>query len=114
MTKRARLALSLALPFLALILAGCPKRTKIADIKQDPGRYHDKEVILEGEVTQSFGAFGQGIYEIDDGTGQMWVFVEEGNVPSRGAEVKVTGRVTPGVTFAGRNYATVLREKRRK
>lgn len=97
-----------------LLLAGCPKRTTVGKILADPGRFENKEVVLRGQVTQSFGALGPGIYEIDDGTGKLWVLVEKGGVPSQGAEVEVSGRVVPGATFAGKNYGTSLREKRRR
>lgn len=107
-------ALLVLLPLLLLLLTGCPQRATIADIQQDPGRYRDKDVVLQGTVTQSFGALGQGVYEIDDGTGRLWVLAEQGGVPSRGAEVEVEGRVVGGVTFAGRNYATALRERRHR
>jgi hypothetical protein len=39
---------------------------------------------------------------------------EHYGVPSNGAQVAVTGRLIQGVTFAGRNYATVLRETQRR
>lgn len=94
-------------------LAAC-KREKIADIVADPGRYQDKEVAVAGEVTQSMGVLGQGIYQIDDGTGQLWVLSTGRGVPSKGAKVGVKGRITPTVTFMGKNYATVMRESERK
>lgn len=106
----------IALVFLILVLTqmGCPPRISIADITGDPGRYYNKEVTVTGQVTKSFGALGQGIYEIDDGTGRLWVFTEKFGVPSKDTRVAVTGRITPGVTFGGQNYATVLRETRRR
>jgi len=112
--KRARVLIGVCIALLAIALTGCPQRTSIADITRDPGRYYDKEVTVAGRVTRSYGALGQGIYEIDDGTGRLWVFAEKYGVPSARAEVSVTGRVVPGVTFAGRNYVTVLRETRRR
>lgn len=33
----------------------------------------NKEVIVAGRVTQSIGAFDHGIYQVDDGTGSLWV-----------------------------------------
>ncbi len=111
MTDRNRSALLLLLPLLVLLLAGCPQQTTIAHIKQDPGKYYDKEVALRGQVVQSFGAFRQGIYELDDGTGRLWVLVEDEGVPRQGAQVETVGTVVPGVSFGGRDYGTSLREK---
>ncbi|MND06170.1 hypothetical protein D3C83_273970 [compost metagenome] len=65
-------------------------------------------------MTQSFGVLGMGAYEIDDGTGKLWVISEKRGVPSKGATVGVKGRVTPTVTFMGKNFATAMRESDRK
>lgn len=94
-------------------LVGC-ERVKIGDINADPGRFINKEVAIAGTVTQSIGALGQGVYKIDDGTGQLWVWSNGRGVPSKGARVGVKGRITESVTFLGINYATVLRETDRK
>jgi len=114
MSGKRRLLLILLVPLFALALAGCPKRTTVAEIKNDPGRYQDKEVALRGHVAQAIGALGQGIYELDDGTGRIWVLVEEGGVPRQGAEVETIGRVIAGATFGGRDYGTSLREKKHR
>lgn len=98
---------------LGLGLLGC-ERIQIGDINADPGRYMDKEVNVAGQVTQSIGAFGKGIYQIDDGTGKLWVLANGRGVPSKGAKVGVKGRITPTVTFMGINYATVMRESGRR
>jgi hypothetical protein len=92
---------------------GCD-RQKIGDINADPGRFHNKEVTVGGRVTQSFGMLGKGIYQIEDGTGSLWVLAETRGVPSKGALAGVKGRITPTVTFMGQNYATVMRESDRR
>ncbi len=114
MSKKVRLLVALFLPLAVLLLAGCPERTTIAQIKQDPGHYHDKEVVLRGHVTESYGVLAQGVYELDDGTGRLWVLVEKRGVPRQGAEVEVVGRVISGVSFSGRDYGTGLREIRHR
>lgn len=98
----------------AVLLAGCPKQVTIAEIKADPNRFSGKEVTISGNVTSSFGALGQGAYEVDDGTGKIWVIIQQSGVPGKGARVRVAGRVETGVTFAGRSFGTVLRESSRK
>jgi hypothetical protein len=111
MTKRLMFVTALAL--LSIMLVAC-ERTAIGDITADPGRFRDKEVQVAGRVVQSVGAFGKGIYEIDDGTGTLWVLAENRGVPSKGAYVGAKGYITPTVTFLGVNYATVMRESDRR
>lgn len=95
------------------LLTACPSQTTISKINADPARYRDKEVVIVGTVKDSYGALGQGAYEIDDGTGRLWVVTRRG-VPSRGARVGVKGKVYTGFNFGGRNYGTVLEETERR
>jgi hypothetical protein len=105
--------------FLSAILAGalsltaCPSKTTISKINQDPGKYRDKQVGLIGTVTNSYGALGNGVYELDDGTGRIWVVTMHG-VPSRGSRIGVSGRVYTGLEFGGRNYGLGMREDDRR
>ena len=96
-----------------LLLTACPSQTTISRINADPARYRNKEVAIVGTVTDSYGALGQGAYEVDDGTGRIWVVTRRG-VPSRGARVGVKGRVYNGFNFGGRNYGTVIEETDRR
>jgi hypothetical protein len=97
-----------------LLLAGCPPRVSIADINRDPGRYANKDISIAGRVSGSFGAFGTGVYEIDDGTGKMWVYSENYGVPGNGSKVAVTGRIQQGFSIGGRSFATIFRETERR
>jgi hypothetical protein len=97
-----------------LILAGCPPRESIAKINRDPGRYAGKEISIAGRVVDSYGAMGSGVFEIDDGTGTMWVFSEHYGIPGAGAKLAVTGRIQQGFALGGRNFATILRETQRR
>ena len=96
---------------LMAVLTGC-ERTKISDINQDPARFAGKDVTIAGQVTSAFGALNQGAFELDDGSGRLWVVSSGYGVPSQGAKVAVTGRVQSGVTVGGRSFANVLRETR--
>ena len=96
-----------------LLFTACPSQTTISKINADPARYRDKDVAIVGTVRDSYGALGQGAYEIDDGTGRIWVVTRRG-VPSRGARVGVKGHVHTGFNFGGRNYGTVLEETDRR
>lgn len=97
----------------ALALTACPSKTSISQINSDPGKYQNKEVGLIGTVTDSYGAGGYGAYELDDGTGRIWVATSRG-VPARGSRIGVSGRVYSGLQFGGRNYGLGLREEKRQ
>ncbi len=109
-----RLSLTLLIVAGSLILAACPTRTSIERINRDPGRYVGKEVAIAGHVTTSFGALGRGVFEVDDGSGRMWVFSQGYGVPSTGARVGVRGRIEQGFSFGGRSFSTILRETERR
>jgi hypothetical protein len=97
-----------------LLLAACPARIYINDIKRDPGRYDGREVTIAGRVTDSFGAMGRGVFEVDDGTGRMWVFTDRFGLPGADARLAVTGRIEDGFSFGGRHFVVVLRETERR
>ena len=97
----------------ALALTACPNKTTISQITADPGKYQNKEVGLIGTVTDSYGVLGNGVYELDDGTGRVWVATNRG-VPARGSRVGVSGRVYSGLQFGGRNYGLGLKEENRQ
>ena len=92
----------------AVLLAGCAPVT-IGRITADPSRYRNKSVTVEGTVTNSVGVMGKGGYQIDDGTGSIYVISGSG-VPSRGSRVEVTGRVSPGVEVLGTPVGVAIRE----
>ncbi len=95
------------------VLTACPSQTTISKINADPGRYRNKEVGIVGTVTDSYGVLGQGAYEIDDGTGRLWVVTRRG-VPTKGSRVGAKGRVYTGFNFGGRSFGTVLEETDRR
>lgn len=96
-----------------LLLTACPKQETISRINADPGRYRNKEVSIVGTVRDSYGVMGKGAYEIDDGTGRLWVVTTRG-VPARGSRVGAKGRIYTGLSWEGRNYGTVLEETGRQ
>jgi len=102
-----------AMMIVALALVSC-ERIRIGEINSDPGRFMHKEVAVAGTVTQSVGVLSKGIYQLDDGTGTLWVLSNSRGVPSKGAHVGVKGHITPTVTFLGINYATVMQESDRR
>jgi hypothetical protein len=112
MTKRTALVVAACL--LSLLMTACDTQ-KIGDITADPGRFQGKEVSVAGRVTGiSVGALNTGFYQIDDGTGKLYVLSESRGAPTQGAYVGVKGTIMPTFTFLGKNYATVLRESDRR
>ncbi|MBI2815434.1 MAG: hypothetical protein HYX72_00695 [Acidobacteria bacterium] len=104
----------LLLPLLAapLFLAGCAATT-IARIKADPSRYQSKNVAVRGTVVNSVGVLSTGGYEVDDGTGRIYVISNRG-VPSSGTRVTVEGRVFSGATILGQAMGVAIRESKHK
>ena len=96
-----------------LLLTACPSQTNIAKINANPDRYRGKEVGIAGRVTDSYGVLGAGAYEIDDGTGRIWVATKRG-VPTKGSQVGAKGYVHNGFSFAGRSFGTVMEETDRR
>ena len=101
----------LVLP-LALLLLGCGP-VKIGRILDEPMRFRDRSVRVEGQVDRSIGALVTGVYQVDDGTGKLYVLSNSG-VPRRGSKVSVKGRVTQGITLGTRSFGTILREESHK
>jgi hypothetical protein len=97
----------------ALFLSGCGS-VKIGKILSDPNRYRNKTVSVEGNVDNSFGALVAGFYQVHDDTGKIYVISSRGGVPSRGARVRVKGKVIEGITIAGRSFGTAIRESDHK
>jgi len=113
LSVRSRILSAVLIVVGSVCLAGCPQRVNIERINRDPGRFAGKEVTIAGRVINSFGAMGRGAFEIDDGTGRLWVFSDRYGIPGRDYGLAVTGRVQQGFSFGGRNFATILRETRR-
>jgi hypothetical protein len=92
---------------------------KIADLESNPSKYQDKTVTIVGIVRDADGVnipiigIRGGCYKVDDGTGSIWVCSDKG-VPTKGAEVKVKGKLQSGATINGKNYGLVIVEKDRK
>jgi hypothetical protein len=107
-----RAALILCLTATAIVLAGCPPRESIESINRDPARFRDHEVTVVGRVVNSIEVMGVGAFELDDGTGRLWVYSNKFGVPGNDAKVAVTGTIQQGLSIGGRNFAMVLRETR--
>ena len=100
----------------ATTLSGCAltaRRTSVADLKYNPGRYDDKTISIEGVVTSAWGIplMPYKLYKVDDGTGEVTVVSQSGRTPTRGARVRVKGRVNELATFGGQSLGLHLQER---
>ena len=96
-------------------LSGCAlavRQTQVADLKYNPGRYYDKTVAIEGVVTSAWGVplVPYKFYKVDDGTGEVTVLSQNGRTPTKGARVRVKGKVSDVASFGGQSLGLHLRE----
>lgn len=112
-----RLVARLGAPLIvAALLSGCAlatRRPSVAELKYNPGRYHDRTVAIDGVVTSSWGVplVPFKLYKVSDGTGEVTVISSDGRVPSRGAHVRVKGRVSDVATFGGQAIGLHIRQR---
>ena len=108
MTRASRLVVA---ALFAIVTAACASGASVGQLKTNPGRYVDKNVTVRGTVTSSWGIplVPFKMFQVDDGTGEILVVSDENRVPSRGARVKVTGKVSEFATFGGRSIGLHLR-----
>jgi len=96
-----------------VMLAGCPKEVTIAQLNSESGRYYNKEVTVTGTVTEGFGFLNEGAFQVDDGTGKLWVVAGGYGVPGKGTRVGIQGRLVSGIQLGGRSFATALQQTHR-
>ena len=101
---------------LMFLTAGCatPLRSPhIADLRDNPGRWQDRTISIDGTVTSSWGVplVPFRFYRVDDGTGEMTVMSQSSRMPTRGAHVRVKGRVNEMAVFGGDAIGLHLREE---
>jgi hypothetical protein len=97
-----------------LFVVACPPGKTIAEINRDPARYSQHEVAIRGTVISSWGALGTGMFEIEDGTGRIWVLSSSYGVPAKGLRVGVAGTIMPTFSLGGRSFMSVMRETQRR
>ena len=113
MNKRiAHVAAPLAL---MVMLSGCAlavRTPSVAELKYNPGRYENKTVAVTGVVTSSWGLplVPFKLYKVNDGTGELTVLSQGGRTPTKGARVRVKGRVNDVATFGGQAVGLHLQQ----
>ncbi|HEY3159844.1 MAG TPA: OB-fold nucleic acid binding domain-containing protein [Vicinamibacterales bacterium] len=101
----------------ALLISGCALRSvHVAQLKDQPARYYNKSVSVNGVVTRSWGLplVPFQFYSVDDGTGQITVIGHQGRVPPTGSRVNVKGRVQELAAFGGQSLGLHIDEEKRK
>ncbi len=68
--------------------------------------------LVRPDVTSSWGLplVPFKLYKVDDGTGEVTVLSQGGRAPTRGAHVRVTGRVSDVATFGGSSVGLHIKE----
>ena len=97
-----------------LMASGCAVRAaNIGEVKVNPGRFVDKTISIEGVVTESWGLplVPYKLYKVDDGTGEITVVSHDDRVPSKGARVKVKGKLQDVATLGGRSLGLHLQQR---
>lgn len=100
---------------LIVMLSGCAlavRHPSVAELKYNPGRYQNKTVAIDGIVTSSWSVplMPFKLYKVNDGTGEMTVLAQGGRVPTKGAHVRVKGRVNDVATFGGQSIGLHLEQ----
>ena len=101
---------------LAGFTTGCAlslRNPHIADLRDNPGRYQNHSVSIDGVVTSSWGLplVPFRMYKVEDGTGEVTVLSQGARIPTRGARVRVKGRVNEVGVFGGQALGLHLREE---
>ena len=110
-----RIAHGVAALALMVTLSGCAlvvRTPSVAELKYNPGRYENKTVAVTGVVTSSWGLplVPFKLYKVNDGTGELTVLSQGGRTPTKGARVRVKGRVNDVATFGGQAVGLHLQQ----
>ena len=89
------------------------RSASIADLRDNPGRYQHRTVSVNGVVTEAYSVpfVPFKVYKVDDGTGEVTVLSQNGRTPTRGAAVRVKGKVEDVAVFGGKAFGLHLQEE---
>jgi hypothetical protein len=111
-----RLGRLVSLLFLVAMTSACAmslRNPHVADIRGNPGRYQNQIVSIDGVVTTSWSVplAPYKMYKVDDGTGEVMVLSQGLRLPTRGARVRVRGRVDDVSVLGGSAFGLHLKEE---
>ena len=84
--------------------------TPIATVLEQPNR--ETSVYIRGVVTNRIAILGNGLYEVEDDTGRVWVLSED-EVPALDSNVTVQGTSEGVMQLGGRHFGVTIKETRR-
>ncbi len=104
---------SSVLAVIALSSACAARSPRIAEIEHNRGRYLDRDVAIEGTVTNSWNVpfIPFALYKVDDGTGQLTVVSHDSRTPRKGARVRIKGKVADMASLGDRSVGLHLEER---
>jgi hypothetical protein len=110
MTRISRLVLAVAL----LAITTACAHPSIRQIQNNPVRYHNRTVRIDGTITNSWGLplVPFKFYKVDDGTGEITVLSNALRTPTRGARVHVKGKVDDVAVLGGQAVGLHLKEEK--
>ena len=116
---RSRHNVRLAFPWLLtiatlLVISGCKGTTPIKTLVDDPGLNNGKRVQIAGEVTKSPAMPSSDSFEVDDGTGKVFVLSKEHGTPPVGTKVVVKGIFYAALSSKTQTFAAVVETEPRK
>jgi hypothetical protein len=102
----------------SLLIGGCDVlysfgvgTTPIKTILENPTAYKDS-VVVRGIVGEQINVFGQGVYELKDATGLLWIKTG-GDMPEKGSTVSVQGSLDQGLKIGDVTLGISLTEVER-
>jgi hypothetical protein len=112
MTKRNLLVICAVL--IGILTAGCGTKP-ISEILAHPEHFRDNDVAIQGMIVSSFNISGIGsAYQVDDGTGRLWVFTRNRPAPPEHVHIYVGGRIETAITLGQRTLGIAMHEKGRR
>lgn len=96
----------IVLAFLALASCGNLFPTKIGDIRGNPRKYAEKEVVVSGKVTEVLSLIAFKYFVIKDNTGEMTVITSK-PLPAVGQKLTVHGTVKEAFSIGSQNVLVI-------
>jgi hypothetical protein len=97
-----------------LVIPGCMGKTPIKTLLDDPEQNSGKHVRIAGEVTTSPALPSADSFEVDDGTGKVFVLSKEHGSPPVGTKVVVRGIFYAAISSPTQTFAAVMETVPRK
>ena len=97
-----------------LVIPGCMGKTPIKTLLDDPELNNGKHVQIAGEVTTSPAMPSSDSFEVDDGTGKLFVLSKEHGSPRVGTKVVVKGIFYASISSKTQTFAAIMETVPRK